>query len=457
MHIILVRPNYPSHLITPPLGLGYLSSYLSNEGHTTEIIDGLNSGFDNKEIVSRCSSADVVGISIMSSYITRACELVDLLKQDGKTVIIGGPHVTALRGKSLDEMPADYAVCGEGEKSLSALICSLANKRNENIPGVINRNSRDDFIKGGFIENLDSLPFPDWNKINPRYYKKAPHGGLIKNFPVAPVTTTRGCPYECSFCASPMLWDRKIRFRSPENTVAEIEYLVKVFGVKEIHFEDDNLTLKKEHIKGICELILEKKLKISWATPNGVRADTLSKDMLKLMKKSGCYYLAFGIESGNERILQNINKRTNLGAIQNAIDLARREGLMTQGFFIFGLPGETTETINRTINFAKESNLDRAQFLLLDVIPGSSLWDKISSQRCVDLHSANSYRDVTWVPDGLDKEILFSAQSRAFREFFMRPRQLFKLIRYFKPSQISFVWQRISDFNVFNRKRTGVS
>ena len=166
------------------------------------------------------------------------------------------------------------------------------------------------------------------------------------------------------------------------------------------------------------------------------------------MKKSGCYFLAFGIESANSVILRNIKKNTNIDIISTAINLARKNGIMTQGFFIFGLPGETKESIKETISFAKKSGLDRAQFLLLDVLPGSYLWDRIQSSRCIDLKAAKSYQDVTWLPDGLNKQILFEAQSKAFKEFFLRPKQIFNIIKYFKLSQLPFVLERLIDYRI---------
>jgi radical SAM superfamily enzyme YgiQ (UPF0313 family) len=431
-----------------------LSAYLKLKGHKVKVLDGLNLGWPDERIAGYCADADCVGISVLSSYLKESISISKLLKAQGKTVIIGGPHVSALASEALKETGADFAVCGEGEIPFSLLIDAISGGRDRPlIPGVLTPFDKEAVVKLNFIDDLDSLPFPDWAQINPRDYKKAPHGGLIKKFPVAPVVTSRGCPYECTFCASPKLWDRKIRFRSPENTVDEISYLVKNFGVKEIHFEDDNLTLKKEHITGICELILKRKIKINWATPNGVRADSLDAGMLSLMKKSGCYYLAFGIESANFGILNNIKKHTKIEIIQRAIDLSRREGILTQGFFIFGLPGETRETIRETINFAKQSGLDRAQFLLLDVLPGSELWDSLKDSRCADIKVSKSYQDVTWLPQGLDEETLLNSQSEAFRSFFLRPKQLFNIMKYFKFSQLSFILKRVSDYRIIKKKR----
>lgn len=448
LKIALVRPNYNSHLITPPLGIGYLSAYLKANGYNVKIIDGLNWGFSLERIVSECEGFDFVGITCLSAYFLEVIKLSRLLKSKNFQVIIGGPHASALPELTLKETQADYIVIGEGESSLLQLLERIRkNKPIEGIPGVLTRGSRG-VTKSLPVEPLDLLPFPDWEQMDPRTYKKAPHGGLIKCFPVASVISSRGCPFECTFCASPFLCDRKIRFRGPQNVVNEIEYLIRKFKVREIHFEDDNLTLSRKHIEDICKLILKKKIKVHWATPNGMRVDTMDLEILKLMKRSGCYFIAFGIESGNQEILNCIKKRTDLGTIENAVRLAKKVGIITQGFFIFGLPGETKETIRQTINFAKKLPLDKAQFLILDVLPGSQLWDELINKNEALNWEYKSYQEATWVPEGLDRKALSQALGRAFRSFFFRPRQILFLLKYSKLNQMPFIVKRIIDFNM---------
>lgn len=449
MKIALTRPKYDSHLITPPIGLGYISAYLKKNSHETKIIDGLNLDLTNEQIVEECRDYDLVGIFAMSAFFLEVIDLSRKLKQADKKVVIGGPHATCLPILTLKETNADFVIMGEGEETFLELVNGLENNNLTNIPGLVTNETKD-ITERPFIKSLDELPFPDWEQMDPRKYKKAPHGALIKNFPVAPITTTRGCPYNCKFCASPKIWKRTIRYRSPDNVIEEIKYLINNFGVKEIHFEDDNLTLKREHIENICQKIIDNKIKISWACPNGVRADTIDMDLLNLMKKSGCYYLAFGFESGNQEILNNINKETTLDKLKQAAILANKVGIMTQGFFIFGLPDETKETIQETINFAKSVPLNRAQFLLLDVLPGSQLWYDLEFEKKVDW-SKHSYQESTWVPQTIDLETLNSAPSKAFKSFFFRPKQMFSLIKYFKPAQLPFILKRIRDFKILGK------
>jgi radical SAM superfamily enzyme YgiQ (UPF0313 family) len=413
------------------------------------VVDGLNLGLENNEIVKQVKHAQIVGISVLSYYFLKAIDLSKRLKKAGKIVIIGGPHASTLPYLTLSKTHADYIVVGEGEETLYKLVELIAKgtkKKDIHIPGVISRYHKK-FVDAPFISDLSSIPMPDWDQIDPRFYQKAPHGGVVKYFPLAPIMTTRGCPYECKFCASPLLWKRRIRYRNPKEVVDEIEYLVNTKGTKEIQMEDDNFTLKREHAEAVCKEILKRNIHVAWSTPNGIRADRVDEKLLRLMKKAGCYAVAFGIESGNQEILANIHKLESLETIEKAVRLAHKVGFITQGFFIFGLPGETKDTIRNTINFAKRIPLDKAQFLTLDVIPGSALWEELRFRNKVNWH-IHSYFEVSWVPPTIDKETLAKAQSQAFREFFFRPRQMLTVLQFMKVSQLSYLFKRLKDTKV---------
>lgn len=451
MHVVLTRPSYKTHLITPPLGIGYISSYLQSKGTSCDIIDGLNLGLSNSEIVKRVQYADIVGITCLSCYFLRVVDLAKKLKRSGKIVVIGGPHASCLPLLTIQKTKADFIVMGEGEETFFKLVMLLQNgkrKRDIRIDGVMSwAHKKASF--GPFVSDLSSLPMPDWDQIDPNLYKKAPHSGVVKYFPVAPIMTTRGCPYECKFCASPLLWKRRLRYRKPEEVLQEIMYLVRVKGVREIHIEDDNFTLHRFHAEAICKGIIKHRLKVAWCTPNGIRADRVDMPLLQLMKKAGCYAVAFGIESGNQSILQGIAKHENLDTIRNAVTMAHDAGLVTQGFFIFGLPGETKDTIQETIRFAKKLPLDKAQFLLLDVIPGSALWSDLKFDYKINWN-IDSFHEVSWLPPTVDRKTLADAQGSAFRQFFLRPKQIITMLKFLKISQWRFVLERIRDFRMFS-------
>jgi|APSaa5957512576_1039674.scaffolds.fasta_scaffold03968_5 anaerobic magnesium-protoporphyrin IX monomethyl ester cyclase len=455
MKIVLVRPNYESHIITPPIGLGYLSSYLREYGIKVKILDGLRDNIDSATLQKRIlnEDPDAVGITCLTAFYKEVIDLSRILKKENIRVIIGGVHPTFLPHETLNDSSCDYVVLGEGEIALLKLIQN--NFENDDIVGVYSRKDIEkgtrQFVKAERITYLDKLPFPDWEQLNPIEYPKAPHGAIVKNFPVAPIMTTRGCPYRCTFCASPKFYGRKIRFRSPENVIEEIRYLINQFGIKEIHFEDDNLTLKRNHIEKICELIIENDIKISWACPNGIRADKVDGSLLALMKKSGCYYCAYGVESADKQILYNIKKEEKIETIENSINLTAKAGISCQGFFIFGLPGETKETIEKSICFAKESKLARAQFLILDILPGSELWDTLKGQ-FVPKWDKKSYKEPEWLPENVTRKILLQSQSRAFREFYFKsPMRFLKLALSIKPGQIRYLLRRLVDYRIIKK------
>ncbi len=450
MKITLVRPNYDSHIITPPLGIGYLSSSLQKNGIKVKIIDALKENLNLDNLIEKIDviKPDAVGITCLTAFYSEVIDLSKALKKKGYKVIIGGVHPTFLPYETLVDSKADYVVCGEGEIALTKL---AKNKFvNRNIPGVYslkNLKPGEDIRKADAVFNLDELPFPDWKQLDPRTYPKAPHGAVARNFPIGIIMTTRGCPYQCTFCASRKFYDIKIRYRSPKNVLSEIKYLVKNFGVKELAFEDDNLTLKKDHVEEICNLILKSGVKVTWTCPNGIRADRVDEGLMRLMKKSGCYFFAFGIESASPRILKNIKKLETINVVEKAINTASKVGIECQGFFIFGLPGETKKTIRESIDFAKNSKLARAHFMILDVLPGSELWGVLQG-RFKPNWRKNSYKEPEWLPKGLSKKQLMDAQTQAIREFYLRPGVLLRMIRTIKLEQVRFILQRFKDYRL---------
>lgn len=451
MKIVLVRPNYKSHIITPPLGIGYLASSLKKHGVQVKIIDGLKENLTFEDLLKKiiAQKPDAVGITCLTAFYEEVILLSKTLKERKYKVILGGVHPTFLPFDTLKDSNADYVVCGEGEIALVKL--AKNNFKNRNIQGVYSLKDLEKgklLLKAKAIENLNDLPYPDWKQLDPRTYPKAPHGAVVKNFPIGVIMTTRGCPYQCTFCASRKFYDIKIRYRSPENVIKEIKYLVKNFGVKEIHFEDDNLTLKRDHVERICNLIIKNKLKISWSCPNGIRADKVDEDLIRLMKKSGCYFFAFGIESASPKILKNIKKLESIDTIRKSIEIAHKVGIECQGFFIFGLPGETKKTIEESIQFAKNSKLTRAHFMILDIIPGSELWYQLDGQ-FVPNWRKDSYREPEWLPKGLTKKDLMDAQTRAIRLFYFRPSSFIRLAKSIRLQQAKFIVKRITDYRLF--------
>lgn len=451
--VVLTRPAYRTHIVTPPLGIGYLSSFLQAHGIDVVLIDALRDSLPLSSLIERivAERPDAVGVTCLTAHYHESVALCQAVRSRGLRCIVGGVHPTFLPYQTLLDSGADFVVCGEGEQALLALVAS--GFADTSIPGVYTQHSlpmpQEVHQRAAPVTELDSLPYPDWRQMRPSSYPRAPHGAVARRFPIGVITTTRGCPYACAFCASPGMCGRSIRFRSPANVVDEIAFLVREFGVREIHFEDDNLTLRREHVASICESILQRGLRLTWACPNGIRADRVDEPLLRLMHRAGCYCVAFGVESASPQILTNIGKHETIEAIREGIEAASRVGISCQGFFIFGLPGETADTIEETINFALSSRLSRAQFLILDVLPGSALWYELQGSFAPNW-GKGSYREPEWLPPGISREQLLRAQSRAFRRFYGRPSILLGMLRSVRPSQLSFLVQRLRDYRVLS-------
>jgi radical SAM superfamily enzyme YgiQ (UPF0313 family) len=442
------------------LGLGYLSSWLKKHyfflGGGGVIIDALKDNLSNSAVleIMNKSGIRIAGITCLSSYYSEAVELSRFLKKHGVKVIIGGVHPTFMPYQTLVDSCADYVVCGEGEIALLKLLESDMDG-SENIQGVYSLNNLKDadtpYQKAEIVHNLDDLPYPDWEQMKPGDFPIAPHGTVVYKFPVGTIMSSRGCPHACKFCSSPNFYQRKVRFRSPENVVGELLYLKERFGVKEFQFSDDNLTMHREHIEKICNLMLEKGLNTVWSCQNGIRADVIDDELIKLMRKAGFYYTNLGIESANNDILKNVNKKESIETIRNAIDIITRNGVECGGTFIFGLPGETKATIKNTIDFALQNNLSRAGFFLLSMLPGCEFWNDMKDKVYTPFSNKKFY-EVDYIPEGMTKDELYKALREAHKKFFSRPKIIFKLIKYLKFGQLKFLFRRFLDYNILGHK-----
>ncbi|MFH1455568.1 MAG: radical SAM protein [archaeon] len=459
MKITFVNPPYKDmHMVTPPIGLGYMIAVLEKNNHQCFLIDAIKDQLTIEQTVEKikATKADLVAINIMTAYYYNVQKVIELLKKDNIKVVIGGAHVSALPIYSLKETKADYGVNGEGEYAMLELVNKLEN--NEDVSKIKNliywdekevkQNPRRPLIK-----YLDELPMPAWDKMNPQCYPKAPQGTVYKEFPVAQVLTSRGCPYQCSYCSSNNVWGVTFRTRSAKNIVDEIEFLVKTYGVKEIQFIDDNMTMIRERAVQICNEILKRKLKIHWSCPNGVRIDSLDEELVKKMKLSGCYSLCLGIESGSQEILNSIHKRLNLKIIPGKIKLLKKYGIKTAGFFILGFPNETKETIQKTIDFALSLPLDRAGFFVFTEMPGSQIFKENVKNGVIDLDNIDwsamdyfkhsTYRKL----EGLSDKELTKFYSQAQFKFYARPRIMWGLMKDIKFAQLGWLMKRVLHYS----------
>jgi radical SAM superfamily enzyme YgiQ (UPF0313 family) len=265
---------------------------------------------------------------------------------------------------------------------------------------------------------------------------------------VAPLMTSRGCPFSCTFCAGHNVTSRQVRFRTPEHVMAEIEMLYHEFGVREIHIEDEVFTMRKEYAAEICNRIIQSKMDLALALPNGVRLDSLDEGILCLLERAGFYSMGVGVESGSDRILKLMRKKITTQDIRRQVDLIKRvTRIHLTGFFIIGYPGETVEEIERTIEFAKALPLDKASFMFLSPLPGSEVWANYRHAHGAEIAWANTfnYRITEGMTD-IPPEQMRRLHRRAIREFYLRPRIMLDLVRQIKsPDQIVHLIRRMKD------------
>lgn len=464
MKVLLATPINRTYVLMPSLGLGYLASVLRETGHDVEILHCMNEkmDFEKFEEFLRTNKFDIIGFQTYTydlNPVKRHFEIIKELDQNIVTVC-GGPHPSGDPKGTLEILKdADFAFTGEAEIGLPKLldVLSIAEmnlsriKKGElgEIPGLVWRDNKSVFVNNQeFIEDLDTLSFPAWDLMNPNEYPEAPHGAFVKSFPYAPMMVSRGCPFQCTFCAGKTVTGSKVRFRSIENVVQEIEFLLEKYGVREFLIEDENFTLHKKLVKEFCSTILKKKIKINWSCPSGVRLDTLDKDTLKLMEKSGCHSLAIGIEFGTQKMLDLTKKHLTLDKIKTQVSLFKGVNIKTTGFFLMGYPGETRKDIEETIKLALKLDLDRAQFNCFMPLVGSEIYYRLKEEGGMEELDTDSFfvHDVAYVPEGMTKKELKNLQRWGYLRFYMRPRLMYRLLKEIKGlGHLKFLTKRFLD------------
>lgn len=401
---------------------------------------------------------EVIGLQVYTCDFSSAKRCFDIAKQLNRDAItiIGGPHPSGDPVGTMEIFKnVDFAFSGEAELGLPKLLKYIKSKdepKLESIEGLIYRHEGKVIVnKQGRLSNLDDIPFPGWDLIDPRTYPIAPHGSFSKSLPTAPIITTRGCPFDCTFCAVKVNTGKKFRMRSIDNVIEEIMYLQKNFGIKEIHIEDDNFTLIRSRVMEFCEKLKRENITIDWACPNGVRLDTLDKELLLNMENAGCYSIAVGIESGSSRILSDMKKTVTLETIVEKTKLvASVSKIRMTGFFIMGYPSETRFDMEKSIEFSLKLPLHRAQFTNFMPLPGTEIYDRLIKRGEIahryikwDHYRLNR---ISYSPDGISQKELKQFTKKAIAKFYFRlPVILGALKEIHSPRQLQTVLSRAVD------------
>lgn len=455
MKILLVNPiSRNMSLSSPDLGLGFLAAALKREHHDVQIMDCVNLrlSFEKFAEMIHRSDCDVIGFKVFSTDVSSVKKSVEIVKEkrpDAK-IILGGAHPSACPEQIFRDFPqADYAFRGEAEKGLPALLKTFPHPdaaQHAQIPGLIWKNNQKVEINPPlFVDDLDSLGFPDWNTINPLAYPFQT-SYLIKSRIVAPLLMTRGCPYPCTFCSCRSVTGRNIRSHSVDYMIRQIKYLTSTFGIHEFCFLDDNFLILKDHTEDLCKRIIEEKLDIRWSC-FGIRLNLIDRDILKVMEQSGCYLLTVGIESGSQRILDHMKKNLTLGLIEEKLNLiCRQTRIKVIGNFMMGYPQETEEDMKKTILFAGKLPLFGANFFPFHPLPGTPIHADLTARgelQNIDWNAMGQDR-IPYVPRGISKKRFARLLTQAYLRFYVRPRPMFHiLVSIRSPRRLQYIMQRI--------------
>lgn len=449
LKIALVNPRVESYSSTlPPLGLLYIAAVLEQHGFCPRVFD--LSPYDDRDLSSIVDyNPDIIGMTVLTDYWHRAKHVAARIKKlmPKALFIIGGVHVTALPEESLSELNADLGVIGEGELTMLELCEHVtAGIDWHNVKGILYRNGNNEIIRTpsrSFIDDLDTIPHPARHLLPFENYLVPP--GIIRGHwseRSTTMMTSRGCPFSCIWCGSQCTFGHKVRDRSIDNIISEIELLIQQYRIDTIWFVDDTFTLKKQRVLEFCRRLEERKIKLTWGCQAHVK--TVDEEMFRVMKKAGLVQLDFGVESGSDKVLCALKKNSSAAAVRKAFEIARQVGVRTTATFMFGSPTETEEDVEATMRLAKEIRPDFVSAFFITPYPGTELmdlvnqngWDYVTDHQYHGLKKGPALRiyfnekQLLAIRERFQKEFAF----QNFADIMLSPRYLLKasllLLRY---------------------------
>lgn len=376
----------------------------------------------------------ITGLSIEWSGIKHVTKTVREALGKGIPIVAGGAHATCFSDLVMKNTPVDYIVKNEGERTFLALIDTLEKGKDVmKIKGLVYRN-KGSLIDTGqceFIEDIDEIPFPAYHLLDMEVYFDNPrfHTSMNIHNRAMPILSARGCPFQCKFCVRIMGY--KFRTRSTENILAEIDWLVKTYNIKELHIEDDAFNTDLERAKKIIRGIIDHDYRLAIVLNSGIRGDLVDQELMDMFKKAGVFRISYGIETASSRIQNVIKKGLNFNKLEKAISMANRARISTNGFFIIGFPTETEKEMLETINYALKSKLATAVFFILRLFPGTALADEYLSEPPDFNDDLTFSYDSPIIPNhsNISDERIIQIRRSAFIRFYLNPSRIWRIFR----------------------------
>lgn len=420
---------------SPSLGLLHLAAEVREFGYRPSIIesDVFNLSVDDVVDQIKAAQPEYVGITLFTVGVWSAAEISRKVKAllPDTIIIVGGPHISSMGAETMQRFPIfDIAVIGEGEEALVQLLHALDDGTDlDNVPALC-------YMDGNTVRKtpslpidrvLDRLPMPAWDLLPnfPDAYPAAVYD--FPHLPVATIAASRGCPFHCKFCDT-STFGARVRAYSPERVFEMIQNLQSNYGVRHILFVDDLFLASKVRTKKLCEMIIDSGINITWGCT--ARVDTVKPDILKLMKKAGCWEISFGLESGSDEILKSMDKLADIARSEQAINWTAAAGIRTKGLFILGYPGETRETIEITKNFIRRLPISIMNLTKFTPYPGSPIYKELYGTSIRDDHwQKMNGMNFLWAPEGMTVEDLDRHYQDVLLSFYKRPRMTWYYIK----------------------------
>lgn len=436
MKVLFVNPPQTASkykfmgVIAPPLGIAYMAGVLQENHIDVEILDASAEDMDfkdvEKELLKR--KPDLVALTALTPTIGRSLETAQVVKETlpDSIVVMGGYHPTFNFIETLEDENVDIVIRGEGEYIMLNLVQALENQSSlHDVKGIVfeDKNSKEIVVnpEAPLIQDLDELPFPALNLLPMKKYRL-----LDMDTHMTTMITTRGCPMQCSFCSSAAMHGKKIRERSVENIVDEIEYLKTNYDIDTIAFMDDTFTLKKRKVMAICDEILKRNIEIMWGCTS--RVDTLDEKLLKKMKEAGCITIFIGVESADQQQLDNMCKNTTIAKIENAFKIAHKLKIRTIASVALGMPGDTKEIMNKTVKFVHKLKPNYAIYSLATPYPGTRFYKEAFEKNLIKIKDWSKYTLITPILETIDCSLndMRKIQAKAFMKFYLRPHYIIR-------------------------------